>query len=126
MQTGLAITLPQRFSSDIVSLQDTALGKPNEVSVEPGEFKLLPAIPQNNPFQTKLEWEPSKNAHVYRVTVSDSGDFTHPVAMESAGTSSILVSNLPLGKTFRWKVEAIAWGGTRKMPAGREHSTPEP
>ena len=39
MRTGLAITLPQPFSSDIVFLQDAAAGKPGDL-IEPGESKL--------------------------------------------------------------------------------------
>lgn len=34
--TGLAITLPRPFSSDIIFLQDEAAGKPGDL-IEPGE-----------------------------------------------------------------------------------------
>ena len=62
MGSGLPMTLPQSFSSDIVFLQDAAAGKPEDL-VEPGEFKLMSATPEADLFSVtaELAWIPSEH-----------------------------------------------------------------
>ena len=114
LRTGLAINLPQPFSSDIIFLQDVAAGKPVDLT-EPGEFKLISAKPKGTPFTVGAElfWEASENARSYRVSVSDTTEFANTVAMETAATSPITVSRLPPAHKLYWKVEAVSPGGTR-------------
>ncbi len=119
LRTGLAMTLPQPFSSDIIFLQDASLGKPADL-MEPGEFPLVSAKPISNPFTAGAEftWQPSKNARSYRVSVSDTMEFTHTVAAEAAATPSLTVMRLPAASKLYWKVEAISAGGTRLNAGG--------
>ena len=119
MGSGLSITLPQPFSSDIIFLQDAAAGKPEEL-VEPGEFKLMSATPEAGLFSVtaQLAWIPSEHARSYRVSVSDSAEFTQTVATEMAATSSLAVAGLPPARKLYWKVEAISPGGTRSNAGG--------
>ena len=119
MRTGLAVTLPQRFSSDIIFLQDASLGKPAGL-VEPGEFKRLSAHARATVLTSlaDLAWEPSPNAHNYRVTVSDTPDFARIVAVETVATTSATVAQLPYGRKLYWNVEAISLGGKRAAANG--------
>jgi hypothetical protein len=114
MRTGLAIVLPQPFCSDIIFLQDAATGKPENL-IEPGEFKLISAEPKGrlSAVIAELAWVPSKNAHSYRVSVSETREFTNPVAMDTAATTSTTISPLPPARKLYWKVEAVSAGGTR-------------
>ena len=119
MQRGLAITLPQIFSSDIIFLQEVSLGKPVDL-LEPDEFKLISAKPKSEPFTitAELAWEPSKNARSYRVSVSDTAEFTNTLAMATTATSSIVLSRLPPARKLYWKVEAVSPAGKRLNTGG--------
>ena len=127
MHRGLEINLPQRFSSDIVFVREISTIRPED-RVEPGEFKLNSALPQGGLFtlNADLSWTPSENAQVYRVSVSDTPDFTGTRAMEIAPTNSITVSGLPPARKLYWKVEAIATGGIKTNAGGADSfTTPE-
>ena len=60
----------------------------------PGEFQLTSAAPGAGLFSVtaKLAWNPSEHACRYRVSVSESAEFTDTVAMEIAATPSLAVS----------------------------------
>lgn len=127
MSSGLTVTLPQPFSSDIVFLQDETVGKPDEL-VAPGEFELISATPEVELFSVSatLAWTPSDNARHYRVTVSESADFAQAVVVEMAATTSFRLSDLPPARPLYWKVEAISRGGTRLNAGGPgTFTTPE-
>ena len=73
-----------------------------------------------------LTWIPSDKARSYRVSVSESAEFTHTVAMEMAATPSLRLSDLPPARNLYWKVEAISRGGTRLNSGGPgTFATPE-
>ena len=96
--------------------------------LEPDEFKLISAKPKSEPFAmtAELAWEPSKNARGYRVSVSDTAEFTNTLAMETTATSSIILSRLPPARKLYWKVEAVSPAGTRLNTGGPgTFTTPE-
>jgi hypothetical protein len=114
MDQGLDIRLPQSYTSDLIYLQDAAVGKPDGLEL-PGEFRLGPATAASDSFTASatLAWAPSPHARSYRVVVSDSGDFRDMVAEKTTVVPTAALSNLPAGRNLHWKVEAISWGGRR-------------
>ena len=81
--------------------------------VEPEAFTLTAAQPSADLFSVsaQLEWTPSQNAEVYRVSISDTPEFTKLVAMKMAALPSLTIAGLPAETTLYWRVEAIAAGG---------------
>ena len=116
---GLAITLIQRFTSDIVFLQNATAGKPPDL-VEPGEFKLTSARAIGDLFATSAElaWEPSEHARCYRVSVSESPEFAGLAGLEIAASPKATISPLAPGRTLYWKVEAVSPGGVKPSAGG--------
>ena len=114
MDPGLTIRLAQPYTSDLIFLQDAALGKPSGLEA-PGDFRLKAAQVEAGPFAVcaKLAWEPSANARSYRVTVSDRPDSGHCVAQCNTSGRSVTLENLPAERRLWWQVEAISWGGKR-------------
>ena len=102
------------FSSEIVFLQDAALGKPAGLH-EPEEFALKSVKTTSQLLSTsaELDWETSQNARSYRVTVSDTPDFRAALTHEMVALPSVLLTRLPPSRTLYWKVEALAHGGSR-------------
>jgi hypothetical protein len=114
MDRGLAVCLPQPYTSDLIFFQDEALGKPRGLE-PPGEFRLKPPEIKAGPFSVSatLPWVPSTGANSYRVTVSDRADFGHVVAQSIAAGPCTTLDNLPPDRQLHWRVEAISWGGSR-------------
>ena len=112
MRNGLTLRLPHRFDSDLVYLQDAALGKPQ--GLEPPEAFALGAVETNaDAFTTSatLHWTPSAHAENDRVVLSESPGFD-PIALEKASVKpAITLTALPANKAFHWKVLAVSHGG---------------
>ena len=114
MEKGLTIKLLQPYTSDIIYLQDAALGKPEGLDA-PGAFHLTAAATsRNDPFALygKFSWEPSVGAKSYRVVVSESPDLANPIASSTVTSPSTTATlEVPPQKSLYWKVEAAGWGG---------------
>ncbi|HZZ42960.1 MAG TPA: NPCBM/NEW2 domain-containing protein [Tepidisphaeraceae bacterium] len=127
MNRGLTITLPHPYSSDLIYVQDAALGKPNGLEL-PGEFHLLTANPTSTLFTASatLSWQPSPSARSYRIRISPSPDFHNPVLDTSVMNPTTTALKLPPNQQLYWKVDAISWAGSRQNSAGPAHfQTPE-
>jgi hypothetical protein len=114
MRDGVTISLPQRYASDLIYVQDASLGKPEGIEA-PGEFRLTSADAESGPFSctAKFRWQPSANAKSYRLTVSPNADLHDPM-LDSTTTRNTLVANrLPAGRELFWKVQAVSFGGRR-------------
>jgi hypothetical protein len=121
IRRGLTVALPQRFSSDILFIQETSLAKPDDLEA-PGEFSLKPVKTASQLLTTsaELNWEASKNARRYRVTVGETPDLGNAIAHEMTTLPSVLFSRLPPARKLYWKVEAISHGGltVNRAPSG--------
>lgn len=119
MGEGLTLVLPQVYTSDLIYIQDTSLGKPKGLQA-PGEFRLGAAKVVSDPFavSAELAWGPSAHARGYRVIVSETPDFRKVVAQKTAIAPRATLSQLPPARTLYWKVEALSWGGKRWNRAG--------
>jgi alpha-galactosidase len=119
MGGGLTIRLPAPYTSDLIYVQDATLGKPEGLTA-PGEFRLLSATTESNPFtvSAKLSWESSANARAYEVVVAESADFQRVVARASAIGTSATISGLPPSHDLHWKVEAISYAGRHRNAGG--------
>ena len=121
MQQGLHAQLPQRFSSDILFIQEASLGKPGGLDA-PAAFGLKPVKTTSLLFTTsaELRWEASLNARRYRVTVGETPELDQAIAHEVTPLTSVVLPSLPPGRKLFWKVEAIAPGGltAHRGPAG--------
>ena len=127
MQTGLSIRLPEPYTSDLIFLQDSSLGRPKD-SEPPGEFKLCPAKPFSDGFAagTQLFWERSAKAHLYRVLVAETPQFQNPVIEKVVHVPSIRLRALAPNHQFYWKVEAAGSGGARtNSGSAQSFRTPE-
>jgi hypothetical protein len=127
MQAGVTLKLPHPLASEIIFIQDSTLGKP-DLTEAPGEFNLKSTKTSSQLVSTSAEltWDPSPNARMYRVLVSESPNLTNVIAQEAATTPSLLVAKLPPSRQLYWKVEAISRGGTtaNSGPSGT-FTTPE-
>ena len=114
MQSGLELHLPQVYSSDLIFVQDEALGKPAGLDL-PGEFRLQQADAQGGMFAVAagLTWEPAVGAHCYRLLVADDPKFRNVVAAKVVVQPPAVLENLPPERTLYWRVEAVSWGGCR-------------
>jgi hypothetical protein len=114
MNNGLTLTLPRPYTSDLIYLQDAALGKPEGLS-PPGEFRLKAAEAASDPFaaSARLAWESSANARSYRVVVARTADFTEILNETVTTGPGAALPELPGRSVLHWKVEAIGWGGRR-------------
>ena len=106
MEQGLVVSLPQPYTSDLIFLQDKALGKPRGLK-EPGEFRLKSAETTASPFTVSatFRWEPGDNATSYRVMVSEEVDFSRLVGQAvTSGQTVTLVDLLPRNvSTGKWR-----------------------
>jgi hypothetical protein len=114
MRTGLTLRLAQPFTSEVVFLQDAALGKPADLHV-PEAFALKSVKTTSQLLSTsgELDWGASRNARIYRVTVSDTPDFQTALAHEVVALPPVLFTRLPPSSTLYWQVEALARGGSK-------------
>ena len=114
MQSGLAVRLPERYTSDLIYLQDAALGQPDDFE-PPGTFGLYPAKTFSDVFVvgTHLAWERSAKAHGYRVLVAESPRFQSPVVERIVCVPEISLADLTPAHQFYWNVVAIGPGGGR-------------
>ncbi len=127
MQPGLTIGLPQPHTSDIIFLQDTAHGRPDEFKAAE-DFSLNPVKTTSYlaHVSAELNWETSQNAQRYRVTVAETPEFASVIAFEMVIAPPFLVPKLPPNRTFYWKVEAIAPGGiTTNHGSMKKFTTPD-
>ncbi len=114
MSRGLSIRLPSPYASDLVFLQDEALGKPAGLD-PPGEFRLKAAAVRAGMFSVSAEltWEPATHARSYRVTVVDPSAGGKTVAAATVSRPAVSLESLPPGRQLQWKVEAVSWGGVQ-------------
>jgi hypothetical protein len=119
MERGLAIGLPQPYSSDLIFFQDEALGKPRGLET-PGEFRLKPPQVKAGPFAVSatLHWDPSAGATSFRVIASERADFGSVVARAVVSGPTATLEDLPPGRQLYWRVEAVSWGGRRANSGG--------
>jgi hypothetical protein len=114
MRAGLELDLPQAYSSDLVFVQDEALGKPDGLDL-PSEFRLGEAKVHGGMFaaSAQLAWEPAAGARSYRVLVADDPEFRKVVVSQVGTQHRADLARLPPERTLYWRVEAISWGGCR-------------
>lgn len=127
MQEGLRVRLPQPLTSDLLFLQDAALGQPDPFQ-PPAEFNLQPIVTSSQllTVSAELNWEPSRNARRYRVTVSQSPDFAKVLACDLVAFPPLVLSELPPARPLFWKVEAISAGGLQAQRGpGGTFTTPD-
>jgi hypothetical protein len=117
--SGLEVHLPQEYMSDLVFIQDAALGEPAGLEL-PAEFPLGEATAKAGMFSVsvRLAWEPAAGARSYRVTVAEDADFRDIVHVATVTRSEVILEMLPAQQELHWHVEAISWGG-RRANAGR-------
>ncbi len=119
MQHGLTLRLPDRYTSDLIYVQEAALPLPKGFAA-PGKFHLQPPQTGSDAFNAsaKLSWTASARARSYRVAVAESADFSRTLREQTVLGTSVTLTSLPAGRTFSWRVEAIAWGGRRWNDGG--------
>lgn len=126
MDTGLSMSLQERYTSDLVYVQDAALGKPDGLE-PPGEFALKSAKLDTTTFcgLASLEWAPSEDATGYRVLVSEDPHFKKLLTQSVVSEPRKTIGRLRFDREFYWKVEAFGWGGSRWNSGGAaEFATP--
>lgn len=117
--SGLELDLPQAYTSDLIFVQDEALGKPGGLDV-PAEFRLQEAAVKGGMFSVsaRLSWEPAAGARSYRVLVAEDAEFRRVVAAPAVVEPPATVEQLPPERTLYWRVEGLSWGG-RRISAGQ-------
>jgi len=111
---GLNVTLQHRYTSDLIYLQESTVGKPTDLA-SPGAFRLEGAKAASDPFavSARLNWSASPQARSYRVIVAEAPDLRNPLAELLVMRPSVTLAKLPANRLLHWKVEAIGWGGKR-------------
>ncbi|MBI2927599.1 MAG: NPCBM/NEW2 domain-containing protein [Verrucomicrobia bacterium] len=119
MKRGLTVRLADRYTSDLIYVQEAALPSPKGFA-PPGRFHLQPPQTASDAFNAsaKLSWTASAHARSYRVAVADSADFSRTLREQTVLGTSLALTGLPAGRTLTWRVEAIAWGGRRVNESG--------
>ncbi|MCX6903213.1 MAG: NPCBM/NEW2 domain-containing protein, partial [Verrucomicrobia bacterium] len=114
MEKGLTIRLPQPLTSDIIFVQDASRGRPTDLET-PEMFSLGPVKTTSHllTVSAELNWEPSKNARFYRVTVGETPDLSKVIVQEMAALPSVVIPRLPPVRQLYWSVEAISHGGSQ-------------
>ncbi|MHB9065482.1 MAG: NPCBM/NEW2 domain-containing protein [Pirellulaceae bacterium] len=127
MRTGLQLQLAQEYTSDLVFLQEEALGKPAGLEA-PGDFVLHQPTVESGVFSVsaRLIWESSAGAHRYVVCVADDPEFQHVIAKSVVLQPTVTLTDLPASRKLYWRVEANSWGGVRihSGPAGAIDTPP--
>jgi hypothetical protein len=112
MNDGLSVRLPRRYASDLIYVQDAALGKPAGLAAaEP--VRLMPAKSKADAFSpaVKLTWTASASARSYRVLVTRGSGSDEALRDEGVLGTSVTLEGLPPRQSLHWRVETIAWGG---------------
>ena len=119
MGAGLALNLPDRYTCDLVYVQDAALGKPDGLEA-PGAFKLLAPETAADAFHTsaKLSWEASEHARSYRVTVALDDKFAKVVITKTVNGTTCDLPKLCPNSMLHYRVQAVSWGGTHDADNG--------
>lgn len=119
MGAGLALTLPDRYTCDLVYVQDAALGKPDGIEA-PGAFNLLAPETSADAFHTSahLSWEPSTHARSYRVTVALDDKFAKLVITKTVNGTACGLPKLCPNSMLHYRVQAVSWGGNRDADGG--------
>jgi len=125
MARGVAVRLPDRYTCDLVFVQQADAGtvpgpKP------PAAFRLKQPELSSDPFRAsaKLTWAPARGARVYVVTVAAQPDLSAPV-VESRVVLPTVECSLEPDRTYHWSVTAVGWGGTtRADPAAGSFRAP--
>jgi alpha-galactosidase len=126
MRDGVAVSLPTRYSSDLIYLQEASLGRPKDID-PPGEFALSGATVEGGPFScsAKLNWQPSASARSYHIIVSIDADLHDPIVDMMTTKNAVIARHLPAARNLFWKVQAISPGGRRDQTGARgEFKTP--
>ena len=118
---GLTITLPDRYTSDLIFIQDASLDEPEGFQL-PGEFRLRTAQLDAGPFSVsaELRWDPCDHARSYRVVVARDAGFQDVLRERVVILPALSVPDLPREAQLFWRVEAIAYGGKRGNAGGPE------
>jgi len=113
---GLALTLTGRYLSDLIYVQDASLGKPEGLET-PGEFGGLKVDTRADSFaaSASVSWQPSARARSYRVVVSDMQGGADAVCDFATTETQLDIPRLPAGATLSCSVEAVGWGGRRRL-----------
>ena len=114
MEQGLEIALPAKYTSDIIFIQETSLGKPKYLNKTPGEFNLKEAKSDSGYFSASavLLWDYSKNANSYRLVVAENPDMSEKIVNTMVLTgNSMKILELKPKQDYYWEVEAIGYGG---------------
>jgi len=124
---GLAVDLPARYTSDLIYVQDAAVGPAPDLS-PPGAFSLLPAETKADPFaaSVKLCWTASPNARGYRLRVARNAEMAAPLVDTVLLRTEAVLDDLPAGERLWWRVSAISWGGRRDSETARLDLAPPP
>jgi alpha-galactosidase len=119
MEAGIAPTLSDRYTCDLIYVQDAALGKPEGLEA-PGAFRLLPAETTSDAFHAsaKLSWESAANARSYRVTVSLDERLSAVLTAKTVNGTTCGVPKLAPESTLYYRVQALSWGGTLDADGG--------
>jgi len=114
MDEGLVLSLPARYSSDLVYVQDAAAGPAPDLS-PPGAFRILPTKTDSSAFSAsaKLRWTASPNARSYRLRVARNPELATPMVDTIRILTETTLEDLPAGQPLWWCVSAIGWGGRR-------------
>lgn len=121
LRAGLNVELPAEYTSDLVFIQDEALGQPDGLDL-PGPFTLHEAQTTAGMFaaQARLSWEAATGALSYRLSVATDEAFEDVLATRVVTQPHVTLEDVPPGRTLLWRVEAVSWGGRRPHdgPAG--------
>lgn len=118
-ERGLTVRLPDRYTSDLVYLQEASLPTPEGLSL-PGKFRLRSVKSASQAFgaSATLRWARSAGARSYRVTVAESPDFARTLVSKPTFGTTLALTDLPANRSLTWKVEAVGWGGRRVNEGG--------
>ncbi len=140
MDRGLQLRLANRYSSDLIHIQEARLPKPAGYVV-PQPVAKAAALTYGNPLpeeilnkigfdpdpiRTRFVWQRSPNARCYRVSVSHNEDISQPVSERVVYATEAELPGFPNGDLFA-RVDAIGWKGiaTGKQFKVQAYRTPE-
>ncbi len=124
---GLTVRLPERYSSDLISIEEEDPARPRSLE-PPGEFLRREPAVKGDGFEAEaaLSWEPSAGARSYRVAVSPDPDFREVLLERTVLLTSLALAGLPPGREFHFQVRANSHGGSRPASGGpSSFRTPE-
>jgi hypothetical protein len=114
MDQGFSVSLPERYTSDLIYIQESTLAKPLGWG-EPAENLSDDAVSGNDYYGswTDLVWRPGNGARSFRVTLSARSDLSEPFLQTIIHEPKISFKNVPPGRAAYWRVDSLGWGGTR-------------